>query len=571
MRRDDLTALSDAVRTAVWEDDKETYTSSSLVGPPVLEFSIYKKVPSGKKRTDSRQGTIDQDPEFMAFLEGLANPEVQKDVSEEPPSDDGSTAESKVTTTPLIEYLKKKALKAKETAAAKSAKHVRQESQGDKGKASSSKSEEPKKKSKESRGGKSDTPRETVKILTKKQAVESAAEAARTVAAQLSSMTAKEPARNRRAGIAAAARILQRDLGLSVGNAHRKARQDVQKAEAEAKDSTATTGTATKEEAPSGSSTGAAAETARTAPGASSTPAPQDQANTPTGLKSQAASSSRRSRARRHGHGNENGDAKSGGEKSADKPASPTTKAPTVLLKKKDEGQQSSQSRTQSASTVAGAPGASSATPTPPNVPKSASGKAVQDSGSHKKGSTAPTPTPGATRAFIKHANPSQGVTELLLKEAMQVFGAVTFVEIDRRKGFAFVDFADADGLAKAMAASPVSVAQAAVQVLERKEVAASKKVAASSAASSAGKAAAPADGGTAPATPTGPAADKEAAAGGSKDKAEKEKRHRRRGGRGRGGDGSAKEGASGPSSSGSKSAEAGGSHAPAALSTNGG
>lgn len=52
----------------------------------------------------------------------------------------------------------------------------------------------------------------------------------------------------------------------------------------------------------------------------------------------------------------------------------------------------------------------------------------------------------------------------------MGSFGSVTFVEIDKRKGFAYVDFADHEGLVKAITASPISIAQGSVQVLERKE-----------------------------------------------------------------------------------------------------
>lgn len=70
----------------------------------------------------------------------------------------------------------------------------------------------------------------------------------------------------------------------------------------------------------------------------------------------------------------------------------------------------------------------------------------------------------------MKHANPSQGITEPLIEESLKIFGAIDKVEIDKRKGFAYVDFAEHDGLRKAMAASPIKIAQGAVQVLERKE-----------------------------------------------------------------------------------------------------
>lgn len=52
----------------------------------------------------------------------------------------------------------------------------------------------------------------------------------------------------------------------------------------------------------------------------------------------------------------------------------------------------------------------------------------------------------------------------------METFGSVTFLEIDKRKGFAYVDFSDAEALLKAINASPISIAQGTVQVLERKD-----------------------------------------------------------------------------------------------------
>jgi regulator of nonsense transcripts 3 len=42
-------------------------------------------------------------------------------------------------------------------------------------------------------------------------------------------------------------------------------------------------------------------------------------------------------------------------------------------------------------------------------------------------------------------------------------------VEIDKRKGFAYVDFVEPEGLKNAMAANPIAVAQGTVQVMQRK------------------------------------------------------------------------------------------------------
>ena len=78
-------------------------------------------------------------------------------------------------------------------------------------------------------------------------------------------------------------------------------------------------------------------------------------------------------------------------------------------------------------------------------------------------------PPSTATQAFLKHANPSQGITEPLLDEAFAVFGTINKVEIDKKKGFAYVDFAEPESLQKAIKASPIKVAQGQVVVLERK------------------------------------------------------------------------------------------------------
>ena len=83
---------------------------------------------------------------------------------------------------------------------------------------------------------------------------------------------------------------------------------------------------------------------------------------------------------------------------------------------------------------------------------------------------TKATPVPStATQAFLKHANPSQGITEPLLGEAFAGFGTIKKVEIDKKKGFAYIEFAEPQGLHNAIKASPVKVAQGQVVVLERK------------------------------------------------------------------------------------------------------
>lgn len=77
--------------------------------------------------------------------------------------------------------------------------------------------------------------------------------------------------------------------------------------------------------------------------------------------------------------------------------------------------------------------------------------------------------SPTATQAFLKHANPSQGITETLLEEAFAHFGTVKKVEIDKKKGFGYIDFTEPKSLQEAITASPIKVAQGQVVVLERK------------------------------------------------------------------------------------------------------
>lgn len=157
----------------------------------------------------------------------------------------------------------------------------------------------------------------------------------------------------------------------------------------------------------------------------------------------------------------------------------------------------------------------------------------------------------------------------------MQTFGGVSSVEIDRRKGFAYVDFSEASALAKAIAASPVRVegTEANVVVLERKEKEAAPGgrggrgggkaqaqgpvagVAVTGGSSTAGPVVEAAKDevgkGSEPSTPTAGAA---GAGLGDKDRlaaaASGEKRGgRRRGGRGRGGEGGRKDSPAGAAS----------------------
>ncbi|KAJ8107625.1 hypothetical protein ONZ43_g6678 [Nemania bipapillata] len=468
----DIPLLSDKVQQSKWEDAKHTANDPALVGPPYVELAPLQKIPTGKKRTDPRQGTIDAEPEFMKFLESLTAPTPTKETDPELAIEDVSKSDVKVTTTPLVEYLKeKKATKAKEAALAKSAKHSRHEPQI-KGK------EDTKKKAKESKGDKSEKSaekdkdrektKEPVKLLTKKAVAQEVAEAAKTAANQPASNKASDEAtaapKSRRANIAAAAKILQRDLGLSPGSAHRRARQDAAKDAAKAEGSTKPE---TSKDSKDSKDTNSKVSnpTPPTGPSKSASVAPP---SAPTAPKAQSSEGSRRSRGGKGAKQTSSGETGKGKATENLTTGKSAPMPPPVILKRKDNST--------SAEAAPPTPTAPTPTPTPttPAGPKAAAGKASASgkstSTAHKKGSPSPSVTPGATRGFVKHANPSQGVTEPLLKQAMETFGPVTFVEIDKRKGFAYVDFGNHDALIKAVAASPVAVAQGTVQVLERKE-----------------------------------------------------------------------------------------------------
>ncbi|EFZ02200.1 Smg-4/UPF3 family protein [Metarhizium robertsii] len=462
VRKDDIMPLSEVVRNATWEDAKSTFTNPSLIGPPVLEFSIYKKVPGTKKRTDTRQGTIDQDPEFMAFLEGLANPAPMRESIDVEDADESAKVEVKVTTTPLVEFLKEKKANRGKDGSGKNSK-------SGKGK-SGAKDDDSfgRKKGKESRTEKQDkTPKENVKILTKKAATEQAAEGAKKVASQIATANAAattaaaatDAPKSRRAGIAAAARILQRDLGLSPGSAHRRARHDAAKAEADAKAASSSTkddnGT-TADVANAASSTASAASPAEVI-----VQAPKSRPDSPVAPKPQAG---------RRNRGGKGGAEKGKSAANETSGPQPTAANPPVILRKKNDSEtnkKTAEPQVQASGPVTNSNG---------NGRQAGKEKANSKLASQKK---SPAVSANATRAFIKHVNASQGVNDAKLREALGAFGTITLVEIDKRKGFAYVDFSEHEALVKAVAASPVQVGQGNVQVAERKD----KKLTAAAAA----------------------------------------------------------------------------------------
>ncbi|KAL1969201.1 hypothetical protein VTN77DRAFT_455 [Rasamsonia byssochlamydoides] len=416
---EDLIApLSDKIKSTSFQDSRNTANDPVLLGPPSLEFAPYARVPSGRVRKDGRQGTIDQDPEFIAFLESLTNP-VPKPTPVESGPDTEKKEEEEVTTTPLIQYIKeKKANKAKESASPrKSSKHEKAEKEN--------KTEKVQAKKLLKRPEKETPPQPTTTTTTtdkktkvekatkeavkaaNKQAANAAAKASKPAPTPAVKETADQPAtqpatatptpapERKRGDISAAAKILQRDLGLLPSGGRRRGGK-----------STTNTGD------------GDTPKTEASPEAVPTSPKPSKQA---PAKPSKEATSQKNTTAKA----------------AASQPPTPTTEP---------------------------APSRADST-APPTGPAATTAKAAKQA----KAKQSQTVSPTATQAFLKHANPSQGVTEPLLEAAFSQFGKVLKVEIDKKKGFGYVDFAEPEGLQKAIAASPVTVAQSQVVVLERK------------------------------------------------------------------------------------------------------
>ncbi|PGH09708.1 hypothetical protein GX51_00388 [Blastomyces parvus] len=406
--------LSEKVRVSAFQDARNTSRDPVLLGPPALEYAPYPRVPGSRVRKDGRQGTIDLDSDFIAFLESLTNPVTKStmDIGVE------DTKEDKPSITPLIQFLKdKKANKGKEASSlAKPSRHGRGEAREGK----DSKVERVHARKLLSRADKA-TPspgdrqskidratKEAVKAVNKQAANQASKTPGKTIASRLlkeepPTQTTPPPERRRERGsTSAATKILRRDLGLGPAAPRRR-----------------------PEKLANGES--------------ASPPSTSETAKGPTFSNSE------------------------GGKRTSPKASRETElarKPPMTKPPKSSPPSNTTAGRTTNNSTnPPGSPEKLTTPHGPKHTPAQASAKA--------------SPQPPATQAFLKHANPSQGVTEELLTSGFSTFGKVVKVEIDKKKGFGYVDFAEPDGLTKAIQASPVQIAQSQVVVLERKSGAA--------------------------------------------------------------------------------------------------
>ncbi|KAF1840679.1 uncharacterized protein K460DRAFT_321019 [Cucurbitaria berberidis CBS 394.84] len=450
-KQEHVRVLGDQIRAATFNDAAKSWQDGALIGPPTLEYAPYPKMPGGRRRNDNRQATIDQDQEFKDFLESLTNPITK------PAAPENEAQKEKVKTTPLIEALReKKANRDKpNTKANRSGRGDGKDDTADRaekkimakpGKENALNAGD--KNRRLTKADKAQATKEAVKILNKE------ASSSKTNASTDKASASPAPER-KRANVALAKSMLQRDLGVGPApNRRRGTKREVASAVSDsvapAKD--AVTADQKAKEA-SATHTAAASTSDQTA---------------------QAHKKERPTRAERRAFKAGLTD-KSNNKTGAEDAKATPTKAPAPQILKKPQ--------TAPATTAPKGPAASRAPPTEPasarntlpskqpTTPAKTEATPTAPAGVTAKAAPAPpTPSPTSKQAFLKHANPSQGITEPLIEEALKTFGGIEKVEIDKRKGFAYVDFAEPEGLQKAMAASPIQIAQGAVQVLERKE-----------------------------------------------------------------------------------------------------
>ncbi|KAL1889542.1 hypothetical protein Cpir12675_005735 [Ceratocystis pirilliformis] len=476
-REDDVVSFGETVKLIVWEDAADTFHDPCLKAKPYLERCVYRKNPMEKDRGDSLQGTIDQDPEFIHFLENLtrvaANEKEEDKTAAQTPEVEKST--EKPTSTPLVEYMREKREKDKDAGGTgRGSRSAKQEARLA---AKSSKSGDKKKardKDRDSGKDKEKSERMTDKIkILKKAAMADAPCTSKNAAAASNGSQAprnQSSSKTKRATIAAAARVLQRDHGLSPGAAHRRARAEIAKVEMQNKTAAAAAATT------SGAST--------SLPSKKDSPKGSLQTPTETSKPAEPATgSSKREPGRTRGRGR----GKGGGDTNAAKAQQQEPVKPIILLKKKPEIDASPTSiqspflKTNEAPRIAETSTKGASEPATQPTASSSKGKLAEKSNNSSKarkadrqdaksGASAPlTVTPGATKAFIKNVNPSCGINASSLRTALSCFGAINAIDIELRKGFAYVEFSQHESLVAAVKAGSISIGQGHIRVAERK------------------------------------------------------------------------------------------------------
>jgi regulator of nonsense transcripts 3 len=408
------------------------------------------KLPGNRRRNDARQGTIDQDSEFKEFLESLTAPITK------PAAPEGETAkEEKVKTTPLIEALRERKLNKekpqkkgrgehKDDASEKKilAKPGKENATGEKNR-------------KATRAEKEKAQKEAVKALNNQAALKDITSVDKAAAGPSSAAPERK-----RGNVNIAKGILQRDLGLGPApNRRRGTKREISSATQESNPKQdENIGGKSKGKEPAVTPVAAVAAAEKAIPAS-----PKKERPSRAERRAFKASLADKTNIRTEA------------ESSKASTKQGTAPAPTIL-KKPQTAQTQSTGPPKGLATARVPPTGPAAVRNANTVGQTTPSKAEASPVPRPANPTpahaaaGPAPAPMGKQAFLKHANASQGITEPLIEEALKGFGAIEKVEIDKRKGFAYVDFADPEGLRKAVAAGTVKVAQGAVQVLERKE-----------------------------------------------------------------------------------------------------
>jgi regulator of nonsense transcripts 3 len=362
---------------SVFQDKAGTYKNADLKHlQPALDYAPNQRTPlqQAKKRTDNRQGTIDQDSEFIAFLEAETQP-ISKPPALDSTNFEGLVEKPDVKTTPLIEDLREK--------------------KANKAKAAQAKADKAAEKDKKSQASKA--PAKDIKAVTEKDDRKDAQQ-------QKAEPTPKD--------------------GGKAQSKHASGKQkQVQQEKASSPVKTRKPPPSPKPQIagpqPASSTSGAAS------PGPTRVPGTQRQRGNADGIKKMLQ--------------------KDLGIKPK-QVANPEGAAPA----------------TTSLTTTSPPPSAQvELSPTTTSNPKSPHAKPASTAGSQSEAKPPP------LKAYLKHANPSQGMTEILIQQALSQYGELTNVTIDPRKGTAIAVFKQNEGLKKALEAKRVPVASGAVEVLE--------------------------------------------------------------------------------------------------------
>lgn len=365
---------------------------------PTLGFAMNQRVPLAqgrqRPRADNRQGTIDQDAEYMAFLEAETQP-IPKAAAIDSAGAGGEKKDEdggKVKSTPLIEDLReRKANKAK--AAASKAEKAERKGKGD------GKGQQADEGNAKAAGGK--------KGEKGKQQEQNAKEGGKGGNKQ-----GGKQAQNAAAATAASS------------NASQKAAQT-----------------------PAKGKRGAGQQNAKAAANNAAAAQPQQQQQQQQNPPANQAG--QRGQAQRQRGNNAEGIKK---------------------MLQKDLGIRPKATAAAAGNQQSGGPGEKAANDTnnnkqPPTQPKNSS--PAPQSNKQQQNQQNQQQSTGPPKAYLKHANPSQGMTEILIQQALAQFGEMNNVTIDPRKGTAIAVFKTQEGLKKAVEAKKVPVAKGAVEVIE--------------------------------------------------------------------------------------------------------